>query len=35
MGHHIDPRGRFQSDPYPALAPDKIVVSVKKGGTPK
>ena len=27
MGHHLLPDGRFQSDKYPALAPDKIVVS--------
>lgn len=27
MGHHIDDQGRFQSDKYPDLAPDKIVVS--------
>lgn len=29
MGHHIDARGRFQSDRHPDLAPDKIVVSFK------
>ncbi len=29
MGHHIDKQGRFQSDKYPDLAPDKIVVSFK------
>lgn len=29
MGHHIDSEGRFQSDKYPDLAPDKIVVSFK------
>lgn len=27
MGHHIDDQGRFQSDKYPDLAPDKIIVS--------
>lgn len=29
MGHHIDSEGRFQSDKYPELGPDKIVVSFK------
>ena len=29
MGHHIDKEGRFQSDKYPELAPDKIVLSFK------
>ena len=29
MGHHIDENGRFQSDKYPDLAPDKIVLSFK------
>lgn len=29
MGHHIDAAGRFQSDKYPELAPDKIVLSFK------
>ncbi len=29
MGHHIDAAGRFQSDRYPDLEPDKIVVSFK------
>ena len=29
MGHHIDSKGRFQSDKYPDLEPDKIVVSFK------
>ena len=29
MGHHIDNEGRFQSDKYPDLAPDKIVLSFK------
>ena len=29
MGHHIDREGRFQSDRYPDLDPDKIVVSFK------
>ena len=27
MGHHIDSEGRFQSDKYPDLPPDKIVLS--------
>ena len=27
MGHHIDDQGRFQSDKYPELPPDKIVLS--------
>ena len=30
MGHHIDAQGRFQSDKYPDLAPDKIVLSFKE-----
>ncbi|MEQ9323893.1 MAG: hypothetical protein RIF41_32310, partial [Polyangiaceae bacterium] len=29
MGHHIDDQGRFQSDKYPDLPPDKVVVSLK------
>ncbi len=29
MGHHIDDQGRFSSDKYPDLPPDKIVVSFK------
>jgi hypothetical protein len=29
MGHHIDAEGRFQSDKYPALGPDKVVISLK------
>ncbi len=29
MGHHIDSEGRFQSDKFPDLAPDKIVLSFK------
>lgn len=29
MGHHIDDQGRFQSDKYPDLPPDKVVVSFK------
>ena len=29
MGHHIDNQGRFQSDKYPDLAPDKIVLSFR------
>lgn len=29
MGHHINAAGEFQSDKYPELKPDKIVVSFK------
>jgi len=29
MGHHINKQGQFQSDKYPELAPDKIVLSFK------
>ena len=29
MGHHIDEEGRFQSDKYPDLPPDKIIISFK------
>jgi len=29
MGHHINGKGQFQSDKYPYLAPDKIVLSFK------
>ena len=29
MGHHIDDEGRFQSDKYPELAPDKVVINLK------
>ena len=29
MGHHIDKQGRFQSDKYPELPPDKIILSFK------
>lgn len=29
MGHHIDSEGRFQSDKYPDLGPDKIIVSFR------
>ncbi len=28
MGHHIDSEGRFQSDKYPDLLPDKVVISL-------
>ena len=35
MGHHIDSEGRFQSDKYPELAPDKIVLSFKDGAAQK
>jgi len=27
MGHHINEKGQFQSDKYPDLAPNKIVLS--------
>lgn len=27
MGHHIDKKGRFQSDKYPDLPPDKILIN--------
>lgn len=29
MGHHINSEGHFQSDKYPDLPPDKIVLSFK------
>lgn len=29
MGHHIDSEGRFRSDKYPDLPPDKIILSFK------
>jgi len=29
MGHHINKEGEFQSDKYPDLKPDKIVLSFK------
>ncbi len=29
MGHHIDNEGRFQSDKYPELPPDQIILSFK------
>lgn len=29
MGHHINPQGQFQSDKYPHLGPDKLVMSFK------
>ena len=29
MGHHINKEGQFQSDLYPDLPPDKIIVSFK------
>lgn len=29
MGHHINKQGEFQSDKYPDLPPDKIVLSFK------
>jgi hypothetical protein len=27
MGHHINRKGQFQSDKYPDLSPDKIILS--------
>jgi len=29
MGHHINDEGKFQSDKYPELAPDKMILSFK------
>ena len=29
MGHHINEKGQFQSDKYPDLPPDKIILSFK------
>ena len=29
MGEHINAKGQFQSDKYPDLAPDKIILSFK------
>ena len=29
MGHHINSDGQFQSDKYPDLHPDKIILSFK------
>ena len=29
MGHHINKKGQFQSDKYPDLPPDKIILSFK------
>jgi len=29
MGHHINSDGQFQSDKYPELPPDKMVLSFK------
>ncbi len=29
MGHHINDKGQFQSDKYPDLPPDKIILSFK------
>lgn len=29
MGHHINNEGQFQSDKYPDLPPDKIILSFK------
>ena len=29
MGHHINSEGQFQSDKYPDLPPDKIILSFK------
>lgn len=33
MGHHIDHAGRFQSDKYPDLSPDKILLSFRDKAT--
>lgn len=35
MGHHINAIGQFQSDKYPDLAPDKIIISFKDKRTHK
>lgn len=29
MGHHMNKQGQFQSDKYPDLPPDKIILSFK------
>ena len=29
MGHHINEKGEFQSDKYPDLPPDKIILSFR------
>ena len=29
MGNHINSQGKFQSDKYPDLPPDKIILSFK------
>ena len=29
MGHHINEKGEFQSDKYPELPPNKIILSFK------
>lgn len=29
MGHHINKNGEFQSDKYPDLKPNKIIISFK------
>lgn len=28
MGHHIDDQGRFQSDKFPDLPPDKVIINL-------
>ncbi len=30
MGHHINEQGQFQSDKYPDLPPNKIILSFKE-----
>lgn len=29
MGHHLNEKGQFQSDKYPDLPPDKMILSFK------
>ena len=33
MSHHINDKGEFQSDKYPDLPPDKIIISFKHSQT--
>lgn len=28
MGHHFDAEGRFQSDKYPDLPPDRVAINI-------
>ncbi len=35
MGHHINNEGKFQSDKYPSLGVDKIIISFKDRRTHK